>query len=88
MTEIIQHVITSTDAWIGIEMQKTDDWVWQLTEDDIGEIHDALAHAKQTGAAIPFAANAFPLGSFGEKLDQIVESVTHGTGVASLRWHP
>ena len=38
MTEIIQNQITSADAWIGSEMQRTDDWVWNLTEEDLSEI--------------------------------------------------
>ena len=44
MTEIIQNQITSADAWIGSEMQRTDDWVWNLTEEDLSEITGALAH--------------------------------------------
>ena len=85
MTDIIRHTITSTDAWIGTEMQKTDDWVWHLTEDDLSEIGDALAHVKKIGADIPFTADAFPLDSFKKKLNQIVETVTQGTGVAFIR---
>ena len=69
MTDIIRHTITSTDAWIGTEMQKTDDWVWHLTEDDLSEIGDALAYVKKIGADIPFTADAFPLGSFKKKLN-------------------
>ena len=60
MTEIIRDQITSADAWIGNEMQKTDDWVWQLTEDDLGEITDALAYSKRVGSKIPFTVDAFP----------------------------
>ena len=85
MTEIIQNQITSADAWIGSEMQRTDDWVWNLTEEDLSEITEALSHTKRAGSEIPFTADAFPLGSFRKKLDRIVGSITHGTGVAFIR---
>ena len=49
MTEIIQHQITSADAWIGSEMQRTDDWVWNLTEEDLSEITEYMADRKHPG---------------------------------------
>ena len=45
MTEIIQTQITSADTWIGSEMQQTDDWVWNLTEEDLSEIMPDVAHS-------------------------------------------
>ena len=85
MTDIIREPIKAKEAWIGSEMQNTDGWVWQLTDDDIAEIGEALSRVKRSGGMVPFKSKDFPLPNFRKKLGQIVDSILHGTGVAFIR---
>ena len=88
MLEIVRDRITTPDAWVGPDIQDDDSWIWRLTDAEIAEIDAALATAKEVGAAIPFAPDAFPLPTLKARLDDMIVDVTKGLGVVLVRGLP
>ena len=80
--------ITSPDAWIGPAIQHDPSWICRLDAGDLAEIDAALAHAKRSGARIPFAAAAFPLPRLDAKLDAILDEIENGRGFQLIRGIP
>ena len=66
-------------------MRKNNSWIWHLEDAEVAEIDEALAHAKKMGASIPYSADQFPLPAFRARLDELIETVLNGTGVALIR---
>ncbi len=76
MVEIIREKITTTDAWVGPDVQDDPRWLYQLTQEDLQEIDDALQATKAAGSQIPFSADDFPLPTFKARLDELMERVS------------
>lgn len=83
-----RDTITGPGAWIGLEIQHDESWIYRLDAAAVEEIDAALAHAKSLGASIPFAADAFPLPRFAAELDNILEEIENGRGFILLRGIP
>lgn len=86
--EIVGRELTGSLVWSGPELQGDDSWIVRLDEADIAEIDAALAAVKAAGHSVPFEARAFPLPSFAARIDDIVERVSHGRGIALVRGLP
>lgn len=86
--EMITDEITGPGAWMGPELQDNESWMLHLNADDIAEIDAALAAAKEAGVSVPFAAADFPLTSFTQKIDEIIDRVSDGKGICLVRGLP
>jgi hypothetical protein len=75
-------------VWKGPDLQNDDSWLMRLDADDVAEIDAALAHAKATGATVPFGADKFPLPNVARKIDEIIDRVSHGPGFVLVRGIP
>ena len=63
-------------------------WVHHFDAAALAEIAAALAHAKRTGARIPFGQEAFPLPRLAGEMEKILNDVEHGQGFKLLRGIP
>lgn len=88
MAEHIRKELTGPGAWVGPDIQNSPDWIYQLSEEAISDIDNALKHAKSSGVQIPFAKDDFPLTNMGNDLDKIVDDVGQGRGFCILRGVP
>lgn len=80
--------ISSPDAWIGEQIQHDPSWIRLFDAADIAEIDAALAHARRSGARIPFTADTFPLPRLAAKLDCVLDEIENGRGFTLLRGIP
>ncbi|MEK6592748.1 MAG: TauD/TfdA family dioxygenase, partial [Pseudomonadota bacterium] len=88
MTDVQREIISGPAAWIGPKIQHDPSWIYHLDAASIAEIDVALAHAKRSGARIPFAAEAFPLPRFAAELEKILEQIENGRGFMLMRGIP
>lgn len=88
MVEIIRDKITSTDSWVGPEIQDDERWLYELTDEDVAELHAALESVKSARTEIPFKSDIFPIPSFASRLDDLVSRVSDGLGVILIRGVP
>jgi TfdA family taurine catabolism dioxygenase TauD len=88
MTDPHRGIITGPGAWTGAEIQHDESWIYHLSAEAVEEIDAALAHAKSTGASIPFPSDAFPLPRFAAALDNILEEIENGRGFMLVRGIP
>jgi hypothetical protein len=75
-------------AWAGAQLQRDTSWTHCFGRESIEEIDAALAHAKSTGARIPFAKEFFPLPRVAGKLADIRDEIEKGRGLALIRGLP
>lgn len=77
-------------AWYGPQWQGRDDWIVQLSVQDVAEIAAALrewsAHAGDAPA--PLTADAFPLPTLGARLRALRDELLLGRGFALVRGMP
>lgn len=83
-----REIISGPAAWIGPQIQHDPSWIHHLDAADIAEIDAALAHARRSGARIPFAADAFPLPCFAARLDRMLDEIENGRGFMLIRGIP
>jgi hypothetical protein len=81
-------IITEAAAWIGPHIQQDPSWVYHFDAKAIAEIDAALAHARRSGASIPFGPEAFPLPGFSAQIEKILDDIEHGHGFKLLRGIP
>lgn len=86
--EKVTEQLTGPDVWYGPDIQNDPSWILQLDGDDVAEIDAALAAVKAAGVTIPFSASAFPLPNVANKIDQIVDNISHGRGLTLVRGLP
>ncbi len=86
--EMMTETLSGPGAWTGPELQNDESWIMPLEGADIDEIDAALAAVKQAGVSIPYAADAFPLPNFTEKIDEVVDRLSHGRGLCLVRGLP
>ena len=80
-------------AWTGSDLEKREDWIYRLTEREIG---DLLAMAKSVGGRIGGDSNLllragrddFDLGAFASRLAEIRHDLKDGLGLALIRGLP
>jgi alpha-ketoglutarate-dependent taurine dioxygenase len=79
---------TEPGAWVGPEIQAAESWIYHFSVADIAEIDAALERVKREGNEIPFGAVQFPLPNLSVVLDQQLEKIENGLGMALLRGLP
>jgi hypothetical protein len=76
-------------AWYGPDMAKTEEWIYQLTQQEVDEVDAALANVlEQSIAAIDVNRKNFPLPTFGKVLSDIQNEVVYGRGFVLIRGIP
>ncbi len=86
--EMITDEIAGPGAWRGEDLQNDRSWIMPLEADDVAEIDAALAAVKEARTSVPFAASDFPLPTFTQKIDEIVDRVSNGRGICLVRGLP
>ncbi len=81
-------IITDPSAWIGPNIQHDTSWVYHFDATALAEIDAALAHAKHSGARIPFGPASFPLPHVAREMENILDDVENGRGFKLLRGIP
>lgn len=82
--------IEGPSAWYGSEISmRPDEWTYQLTQEDLDEIQDAVAAVRKAGTSI-LAVNKdeFPLQTLGPTLQKIQAEVVTGRGFVLIRGLP
>jgi hypothetical protein len=81
--------ITGPAAWTGDAMRARRDWLVALSEAEIGEIAQAVAHADRLGRAlIDVDRDAFPLPTLAPRLRALRAEILRGRGFVQLRGLP
>lgn len=83
-------LISGPQVWHGPELaDRTDEWTYELTADDVEALTAGTDAARATGKDIlDIVADDFPLGSFGPKLMAFREEMLRGRGFKLLRGLP
>eukprot|EP01034_Spumella_vulgaris_P006027 gene6027-7677_t len=62
MKEMELEEVVGRSAWLGQDMQKSDEWIYRLNDAEIAEINQALQYLQSTGKQIPdIGKEDFPL---------------------------
>jgi hypothetical protein len=82
--------LDDSSAWIGAELAKhPEQWMYRLSERDLGEIEAAVAAVRARELTIEDIGRAdFPLPTLGLKLDRFRKELVHGRGFILLRGLP
>lgn len=89
MTQGLPIAFTGPSAWVGREMAGRDDWLVQLSADQIGELEDAAAHYLSLGRDIgEMSAQDFPLPTVAALLNDMSQTLLTGHGFEVLRGLP
>lgn len=77
-------------AWYGADLaDRQSDWLFQLTPEELDEIHGALFQATESGLEIARLTQAdFPLPTLGPRLVELREALLRGRGFGLLRGLP
>ncbi len=89
MSAVHRGVITSPDAWRGVELTGSTDWLVQLSDDDIDEIDRALRSVLDREVALAaIDRESFALPVLAGKLARCASEVEHGRGFVVLTGFP
>lgn len=81
--------ITGPSAWKGSQLRDQQDWIQRLTDRQIAELEDAVAHSKKDRIAlIELTREVFPLPTLGPLLDELRADILRGRGFVLLRGIP
>lgn len=70
-------------------MAQQDEWIYQLTDDDVAELDAALQQIKARGLIVPkFGTADFPMPQLAAKLKDFIQSLSIGMGIFYLRGFP
>lgn len=76
-------------VWLGSDMEKTDEWIHRLSEDEIGELDAALRQTQERGLAIiDIGREDFPLPTLGPVLEDLQDQVINGRGFVLIKRIP
>src|SRR5918992_2998784 len=76
-------------AWTAPKMRARDDWIVELTADNVRELRAAAAETARRGLEIAdIARSDFPLPRLGSKLSGLQQDVVHGRGFVLIRGLP
>jgi len=76
------------DAWIGAELAERDDWIVELSNDDVAELERAAAPHAAANVASPPTRATFPLPTLAPRLDALRRELLHGRGFFLVRGLP
>lgn len=81
--------VRDSSAWDPGELRGTDAWVYQLSQAEVADIHDAVAAAEARGGEImEITRDNFILPEFGAALADIKAEIRDGRGMALIRGLP
>jgi hypothetical protein len=81
--------VTGPSVWYGPEISSRNDWIYQLTAEDVGEVERAMAPLVSAQADIAqIKRQDFELPQLGPKLRSICDDVMNGRGFALVRGLP
>jgi Taurine catabolism dioxygenase TauD, TfdA family len=81
--------IDSAAVWYGPEQAQRDDWIWQLSADEIAELERATAAFLASGLPLESVSVAnFVLPTLAGKLNQTLHQLVHGRGFIMIRGLP
>lgn len=76
-------------AWYANDMLRTDEWIYRLSDVEIGDLMDAVDAVKSSGTDIKdITQETFPLPVFGPALEDIHRELTDGRGFVLIRGLP
>jgi hypothetical protein len=87
------HPVIDPACWTGDELAARDDWIFQLGDDEIGDLAAMVKKVRRKigddpDGLLETTAEDFDLGAFGPTLEQARDMVTDGLGVVLLRGLP
>lgn len=89
MKELEFDEVVTRAAWQGRDIAAAEEWVYQLSAEEIAEIDAALRHLQSTGRQIPdIGKEHFPLGRFARTLRLLQSEIETGLGVMLVRGLP
>ena len=89
MRELELEEFVTRAAWLGRDIQDSEDWVYRLGAEEIAEIDAALRHLQSTGRQIPdIGKGDFPLKRFARTLRLLQTEIENGLGVTLIRGLP
>lgn len=81
--------ITGPSVWKAADFHDNNDWLYQLSKQDVEEIEAALKYQQATSKSYPsFRREDFPLPTLAPRLAEIVEELENGRGFVLLRGLP
>ena len=81
--------IATPDAWTGREMRASTDWIYRLTDADIGELLAALEHARARNADMyRWRREDFPLPTLGRRIHSWLNELDRGRGFILIKGFP
>jgi len=84
-----REIVASRSAWLGQELQASDEWIYRLGDDEVAEIDAALRHLKTSGQQIPHVGrDDFPLKRFARTLRLLRTEIESGLGFMLIRGMP
>ncbi len=86
VTRIPTKPVLTPEAWKGIDLAQTNDWLYEISETAREELDAALRHVEASGLTAPdFTKEDFPLSNFSAELDDIRNELEGGRGFAIMR---
>lgn len=75
--------------WRAGDVAASDEWTWELSETELGELEAALAHARaRRDEVLQITREDFPLPTLGPRLARLEQELIDGRGFALLRGLP
>jgi hypothetical protein len=89
MKELELEEVVTRAAWLGRDIQDSQEWIYRLDDAEIAEINAALRHLQSTGLQIPAIGKAhFPLARFARTLRLLQTEIETGLGILLIRGLP
>jgi hypothetical protein len=89
MSEIRREPLKTPATWHGPELQGSDDWLHQLTSDEVADLEGALAVARATGKPMTeLTRDDFPLPILAPAVGGWLETLQHGRGFLNVKGVP
>jgi hypothetical protein len=86
---VMSHAIAGPEAWLGVEMARTTEWVRSLGPAALDELDAALRGLQRRGLAWPrFGPDDFSLPTLAQELQRVLDELEHGRGFVLLRGLP
>jgi hypothetical protein len=81
----IDKVVSERAAWVGPDIQASNEWLLHLNEEELLEIDIALKKLKEANIKIPFTANDFKLPTLSKRIHSLYDILENQLGFALIR---